>query len=122
MFEIGPIIPTIELDLEFPSGLYTPPIMDRKSITAIRRCSRKHCQNHATGIPVLRIPAKGCPLAEHEPLSVEIGMPLCTGHSLKVRAGEFLTPKCKQLVRDLCKRHQRAQPDFARAFVRIKDV
>ena len=85
-----------------------------------RRCSRKFCGHLATCIPVLRVPAKGCPSAEHEPLIIEIPLPLCEGHFQAADKGEFRSKQLKQTVKALCSQTGRAQPDFSRAYLERK--
>lgn len=86
------------------------------------RCHRKHCDAWAKFVPVLRIPAVGCPIPEHEPLVVHIQIPLCEHHADSMKVGEFATKNMRRIVRGLCKEQRRAEPDFARAFMQKKPI
>jgi hypothetical protein len=86
------------------------------------RCCRKGCTQWAAFLPVLRIPAKGCPIPEHEPIAAVIELPLCDQHSNSMSAGEFVTKPMKKKLRELCHTLGRAEPDFGRAFVQRKPL
>jgi hypothetical protein len=86
------------------------------------RCCRKHCGHWAKFVPVIRIPAKGCPIPEHEPIAIVVEVPLCDAHSSTVKAGEFLTPPLRRMVKAQCRQLGKAFPDFSRAFVQRKPL
>lgn len=94
----------------------------KELLPAAPRCTRKHCSHWAKFIPVIRVPAKGCPTPEHEPLAVVIEVPLCEYHSNTVKAGEFLTSKLRARVKGLCLSQRKAAPDFKRAFIQRKPI
>lgn len=81
------------------------------------RCQRKNCDNVATCSPVVRIPAKGCPIPEHDPLIAQVGIRLCDGCFSRTRVGEFLSPEFKKVVKVTCNLNHAAKPDFKRAFL-----
>lgn len=85
-------------------------------------CQRKNCEAPARYLPVIRIPAKGCPLAEHEPLAVIIELPLCERHSNTMKAAEFINQPLRRRVKHACGSLRKAEPDFKRAFVQRKDL
>lgn len=84
------------------------------------RCSRKHCTNLATCIPVLRVPAKDLP--DVPPLAVEFPRPLCGFHMDRCNRGEFMTKQVKQTVTSRCKATGRVLPDFSKAFLEKKTL
>ena len=94
----------------------------QKLIAPAPRCCRKGCDNWGKFFPVLRIPAKGCPIPEHEPIAAVLELPLCEHHSNSMKAGEFVTKPMKKKVRELCRQSGRAEPDFSRAFVQRKEI
>lgn len=93
-----------------------------RAFPAAPRCARKHCNGWAKSVPVIRIPAKGCPTPEHEPIAIVIEVPLCEYHSNTVKAGEFLTVKLRKAIKITCNMTHKAAPDFKRAFIQRKPI
>jgi hypothetical protein len=84
----------------------------------IPKCASKHCGRVATCWPIVRVPAIGIPIPEHDPLIV--GNPkfkLCTECYMNFRVGEFLHAKNRKGIKAKLKQERRAAPDFARAYV-----
>ena len=83
------------------------------------KCQHRDCDNEASGGVVLRVPAVGCPIPEHEPLRVVVGLAVCATHFAELKPADFFTAdgRLKQLVRMQCKSAGRAAPDFDRAFM-----
>lgn len=86
-----------------------------------RLCQRKQCDNMASHNPVLRIPALGVAIPDHEPLAVRIAMPLCQHHAATVKPGEFLAKGSKLRARVLsaCKATAKIKPDFKRSYIEV---
>ena len=81
------------------------------------KCQMKECQAEATAALALNVPAKGCPVAEHEPIRVVIGLQLCDAHLTTSKAEDFFgaDSRLEQIIR--IQAQGRAEPDFKRAFV-----
>lgn len=94
----------------------------KEAFPAAPRCDRKNCNAWAKYVPVIRIPAKGCPIPEHDPIAIVIEVPLCEAHSNTVKAGEFLTDKLRKAIKITCNMTHKAAPDFKRAFIQRKPI
>lgn len=77
----------------------------------------KVCESDATCALALNVPAVGCPIAEHEPIRIVIGLQLCDKHLAEAKAADFFgtDSRLEQTVRILAS--GKAEPDFNRAFV-----
>jgi hypothetical protein len=91
-----------------PAPMATPPVP---------ACSRKHCSNIATVVPVLRIPAIGGDKVNA--LTLPLGFPLCAGHARTVNAGEFTSRKStfRARIHSFCRSLGDARPDFPKAWL-----
>jgi hypothetical protein len=96
-----------------PSLITTPP-----------RCNRKHCERLATQALVLNVPAKDCPIAEHDPIRIIMRLPLCDACLKSCNAGEFLSPMMRgkpnplrKVILTMTVGMGKAPPDFKRSFV-----
>lgn len=80
-------------------------------------CQRQGCEKEATCSLAINIPATGCPIAEHDPIRVVIGLQLCDEHLAETKAGDFFTSdgRLEKIVR--IRSRGLAEPDFKRAFV-----
>lgn len=78
-------------------------------------CDHTGCTNDAAGSIALNIPAVGCPLKEHDPIRLVLGLKLCTVHGAGAKASDFMSEQLKQIVCIAAK--GRAAPDFDRAFL-----
>jgi hypothetical protein len=65
---------------------------------------------------VIRVPAVGVPIPEHEPITVTTGVRLCSEHFQTISPGEILNVHLKQVISRLCAATDKARPDFKRAF------
>jgi hypothetical protein len=79
------------------------------------KCSRTGCERDAVVALMLNVPAKDCPIPEHEPIQIVINLQMCEGCLSEAKAADFLTKDLEHVVKIAAKGMQ--PPDFGRAFV-----
>jgi len=80
------------------------------------KCQSKGCEEQAVCGLALNVPARGCPVAEHDPIRVVLRLQLCAACVQKTNAPEFF-PSDGPLQKMIRAQAQgKAEPDFARAF------
>lgn len=83
------------------------------------KCQAKDCQHDAAGAIAINVPALGCPIEEHTPLRMVLGLQLCADHieSEKGRVQEWFAadPRYQSIFR--VQARGMAPPDFNRAFI-----
>jgi hypothetical protein len=80
-------------------------------------CQMKGCTVEATCGLALNVPAVGCPIAEHDPIRVVLGLQLCDKHLAETPPSDFFGAdgRLEQIIR--IQARGKAEPDFKRAFV-----
>lgn len=87
------------------------------------KCSRDGCRGFATHFPKVCVPATGCDIATHEPLSCIISLALCKKDATEFDVKHWLelpTPMGGKTMRDAFTMLAagRKEPDFDRAFAK----
>lgn len=82
------------------------------------RCQTTNCPNEAECAIALNVPAMHCPIAEHDPLRLVIGIQLCASCAEEEKAcpQEWINlPHYRQIFHTAAQ--GKAPPDFKRAFI-----
>ena len=79
------------------------------------KCDSIKCPHEAFGAIAINVPAAGCPIAEHDPIKIVIGLKLCAQCIAHARAEEFMSEQLKKIVK--IQARGLAEPDFKRAFL-----
>ncbi len=80
------------------------------------KCQRNECTREAECAIAINVPAKGCPIPEHDPLRMVVGLQLCDICAGEEKAESYLSlPGYKDIF--LVAAKGLAPPDFDRAFV-----
>lgn len=79
------------------------------------KCQKINCQNEASGAIAINVPAMHCPIAEHDPIRVVLGLSLCDACRMAANVQEFLSVQVKLIVKIWAQ--GKAPPDFERAFL-----
>lgn len=89
------------------------------------KCARKGCEDEAVCALALNVPAMGCPIPEHEPIKLVLGLVLCDKHFKDEKPENFFSADSgiKSIIRDQLAMQgwqqcvKFAEPDFKRAFL-----
>lgn len=83
----------------------------------MKHCAKVGCTNQATCIPSVMIPAKGCPIAEHDPIKITANVPLCNECFKLQKPSQWLHESLRVGLEISCSMNHLAPPDFKRAFM-----
>lgn len=82
-------------------------------------CQKNGCTWPASKALTLNVPAKGWPIALHQPVRMVIGLQLCRQCAAAAKPAEFLAGDItiKATIESVCRTAKKAEPDFDRAFI-----